>query len=908
MLSMRIALVIATFSFAVSSRAADPKIEFFENKIRPILVGCQTCHNAAKEKGGLRLTSRAELLKGGDTGPSLDVANFEKSLLLQVVQYDGDIKMPPKGKLSDSQIAELKAWVKAGAVWPDDRAVIASSIAKEMDVRTLAAGHWSFRPIANPTAPIANIANPIDSFLRAKLDAAGLKPASPATKRTLIRRLTFDLIGLPPTPAEIDAFLADQSPTAYETCVDRLLASPHYGERWGRHWLDLTRYAETMGHEFDFEIADAWRYRDYAIRAFNADLPYDQFVREQIAGDRLTPRWHPTERTNEALIATGFWHLGEGKHSPVDVRQEQADRIDNMIDVFGKTFLGLTISCARCHDHKFDPLPTRDYYALYGILSSSRYQHAFIDDPAKIDSLLDKLKTARGEVNEPSPAEVAPSKEYANWLANSRSFESFGADWNMRWPTTGHAFRLTDRAPHSGRESSVLRGTLRSPTFKTESRFVSVRVAGRHSRINLILDNFQLIQDPIYGGLRKGIDHGEEYQWVVFDLGMWPNHNAYLELIDDDKGYLSILEARFSDSPPPAAPKRHAKLPKALPELEAKLAEVRRAPAMADGTGLNERVFVRGNHKAPGIMAERCNLELFRKPDAKSPPQGSGRLELANEVTTLANPLFARVYVNRVWHHHFGVGLVPSTDDFGKQGQAPSHSELLDWLATTFANDGWSTKRLHKRILLSDAYRMSSQPHAETAAKAATVDPQNRLLHKANVQRLEAEAIRDAILAVSGQLDRKMGGPSVMPYLTEHMIGRGRPGSSGPLDGSGRRSIYMGVRRNFLNPLFVAFDYPTPFTTIGRRGTSNVPAQALVLLNNPFAIQQAEIWSKATASSPEERVRKMYITAFGRTATEAELSAALAFVAEQTKESSEPQAWADFAHTLFNAKEFLFIE
>jgi hypothetical protein len=412
---------------------------------------------------------------------------------------------------------------------------------------------------------------------------------------------------------------------------------------------------------------------------------------------------------------------------------------------------------------------------------------------------------------------------------------------------------------------------------------------------------------------------------MVFDLKMWKGQPAYLELLDDGAGYVAIREAWISDSPPPADPVERVPLPElpstgkpevmALVEriraLEAKVPTPHRVPAMRDGTGIDEHIFVRGSHKNLGALAPRAFLAAFGKPPFRE--AGSGRLELAKDLIEPSNPLVARVLVNRLWKHHFGEGIVRSPDDFGLQGQRPTHPELLDWLASEFTKS-WSLKRLHRLMLLSTAYRQSSRATPEQGARAVTADPLNKLLHRQNVQRLEAEAIRDAMLLVSGRLDPTMEGPSVLSHLTEYQVGRGKP-ASGPLDGNGRRSIYLAVRRNFLNPMFTAFDYPTPFTTIGRRTVSNVPAQALVLLNNPFVLQQAERWAKRTLAAPGQtdaaRIRGMYESAFGRPPDESELKLSLGFLAEQAREygkASDPRGWSDLAHVLFNSKEFIFIE
>ena len=488
-----------------------------------------------------------------------------------------------------------------------------------------------------------------------KLREKGLSFAPPAEKRVLLRRVYFDLIGLPPTAEEISRFLKDDSPDAFERVVDRLLASPHYGERWGRHWLDLVRYAETQGHEFDYDIADAWRYRDYVVRAFNADLPFNEFLTEHIAGDLLAqPRRNAKDGTNESLVATGFWWLGEAKHSPVDSRAEYADKIDNQIDVFGKAVLGLTVACARCHDHKFDAISTKDYYSLFSVLASSRFNRADIDDPAPTVKILDELRRLRGEWPKRS---ADPEHRLAR---KATAFESFGDGWRSRWDACGLAFRPEAGAgfPHSGQEVRKLEGSLRSPTFTIDKPYLAIRVAGRESQARVILNGLHLIQEPIYGGLAKKVAHGDELRWLVFDLKMWKGQPAYLELLDDGPGYVAIREAWFADTQPPADAVERVPVPEYASdrarELEAKISAPRRAPSMRDGTGINERVFVRGSHKILGVEAPRGFLEAFGKPAFTS--SGSGRLELARRLTDPANPLVARVIVNRLWKHHFGEG------------------------------------------------------------------------------------------------------------------------------------------------------------------------------------------------------------------------------------------------------------
>lgn len=1238
-------------------------VEFFEKSVRPLLVNnCYKCHSIQKQKGGLRLDSRAAVLKGGDSGPAAVPGEPAKSLLMEVLSYDPfSYQMPPDGKLKPEQIAVMTKWVKLGLPWPKSeqvQGVVAK--AQEFDLQRRAAEHWCWQPLAEVEPPEVKDArwcrNKVDRFILARLEAAGLSPAPEADKLTLLRRVSFDLTGLPPTPQQIEEFLADQSPNAYDKLVQRLLANPHYGERWARHWLDLVRYADTLGHEFDFAIPLAYKYRDYVIRAFNDDVPYDQFVLEHIAGDLLTePRWHPTERYNESVIATGFWHLGEGKHSPVDIREEEANRIDNQLDVLSKAFLGLSVGCARCHDHKFDAISTKDYYALAGYLQSSRYSEAFIDHPQLFKPHVNKLKELKqaerhivvehlqqefGEglqrlrselraaravlTGEPVRQGQAPRRDilfddfeqdsYQKWTAEGTAFGDrpnrlplldyqgdvqahgrgllnshshwkagqrhvgdkftgklisepfpvsrryirlligggahqgktcvnlyvegklvgsltggnenrlqpahfevgrfagktaylevvdqvtdgwgnigldhivfsdflpgqrdvadyaqaykvdagrlsrwvkllrqaaglpqhplhrlaelmvaadsaavlkqwqgqlqatdrpeasgeilfadfsaeggFGNRWaDSDWFVSGWAFGegptpvgdVRATAPlrlspgglaDSGRLSPQLQGILRSPTFEITTDRIHYRVAGGGGRIRLIIDGFQIIRNPIYGGLQVGVGHGQEFRWISQNVSMWKGHTAYVEFLDEGDGFLAVEKIVFSDrqsvssnskaadrsDPTQAGPFSRAELMRhspgssdALAALAARsfqqiagrmakapnrrdvaiinvlvaarlapanqmpdqladlrrsqeavakhLPKPRRALALVDGTGEDERVFIRGNHRTLGPVVGRRFLEALNGADQPVPNQGSGRLALARRMVDDSNPLLPRVLVNRLWHHHFGRGIVPTVDDFGRMGQKPSHPLLLDWLARNFRNEGWSIKQLHRLILTSSTYRMASRPRPA----GQRLDPTNELLHHWPVKRLEGEAIRDAMLAVAGRLNDKMYGPGVLPHLTPFMEGRGRP-RSGPLDAEGRRSLYISVRRNFLTPMLLVFDYPTPFTAIGSRGTTNVPAQALTLLNDPFVIQQADRWGQRIAKeqgTATDHIQRMYLKALGRAATKQEVTSTLAYLREITNtaegEAIPTEGWQELAHVLMNMKEFIFL-
>ncbi|WP_435016403.1 PSD1 and planctomycete cytochrome C domain-containing protein [Tundrisphaera sp. TA3] len=936
----------------------DPaEAEAFERQVRPLLASrCQSCHGPEKAKGGLRLDRRDGAMKGGDTGPAIVPGKPGESPLIDAINY-GELQMPPKSKLPAEEIAILTRWVERGAIWPDGDRPDTPGPAPAFDLAARAKAQWSFQPVADARPPAVRdeawSAHPVDRFLLAKLEEKGLKPAGDVDRTTLIRRLTFDLIGLPPTAEEVDAFLADASPDADAKVVERLLASPHYGERWARHWLDLARFAETSGHEFDYDIPEAYRYRDYAIRAFNADLPYDRFLVEQVAGDLVPdPRRNPADGMNESVVGTGFWRLHEGVHSPVDLREDAATRIDNQIDVLGKAVLGLTVACARCHDHKFDPISTRDYYALSGYLASSRHQLAFLDPPDRIAARVAKLEAIRADLAAklgPPPAPPAPAPR------SDEVFEDFSGPDYGGWWATGDAFgpgptaegairvvpgvgRLPAGVAHSGAISDRLRGALRSRTFTLAKGKVHVLAAGRHGRINLVIDGFEKIRSPIYGELTVAVNHGDDFRPITLDVAPWIGRPAYLEFSDGaaadftgsqsaippGDGFIAVAEVRFSDGPPAFPP---LPLPDPIPAervadfapqvaayraIEAEIPEPTLASALADGTGIDDRVHIRGSASSLGEAVPRRFLEAIAGPAPSGSPEGSGRLELARRIADPANPLTARVLVNRLWHHHFGRGIVASVDDFGVMGQAPTHPELLDFLASEFVRSGWSIKAMHRLIVGSRAYRMDSRPDPEADGR----DPVNALWHRREVRRLEAEAIRDAILAVSGRLDRTLYGPGVAPHLTSFMEGRGRPARSGPLDGDGRRSVYLTVRRNFLSPMLLAFDFPTPASSMGRRNTSNVPAQALTLLNDPFLDQQAALWAERARPDPAApigpSVVAMYRAAFGRPPGPDELAAAAGFIqGRQPATGDDPKgrlaAWADLGHVLWNVKEFTFI-
>jgi cytochrome c553 len=910
---------------------AGPAEEFFEQRIRPLLAAkCHECHGTKTATSGLRLDTREGARRGGTRGPAVVPGRPDVSVLLRAVSYeDPDLKMPPTGRLSDQQIADLGEWVRLGA--PDPRDENAPPPVSAGPNRALR--HWAYQPYKGHPAPRVRDgrwpANWIDRFVLAKLEAKRLRPAPPADRRTLIRRLTFDLTGLPPAPAEVEAFVRDKSPRAYEKLVDRLLASPHYGERWARHWLDLARYAETDGHEFDREKPNAWRYRDYLIRAFNADVPYDQLVREHLAGDLVTNiRYTPDGRLAESPLGTSFYALGEERNAADDLAEVRMEKIDNQIDAIGKTFLGLTIACARCHDHKFDPISTRDYYAMAGVVGSKQVLQASLDSP-------DAARQAAEWVNELAAlqreiaAKITPARPALNRL-KPREGDIVIADFGIAepvgqapggWRADGPAFaRLFQWGV-----PPELTGFLTSKTFRASKAFLHVRLAGAADstsarqpgrlRVSLVGDGRDLAITP---------DPSGKFTWKTSGLGKMLGELAFIEIADrNPNGQIIVDKIVLSDSRTPPEMEGEPAEPAAIPvEPDAELGVLlgRRAALLArmpepayglvcvEDAPRNMRLHRGGNHKNLGEEIPRGAPSLFDA-GADGFAEGSGRLALARALTDPKNPLTARVMVNRIWRRHFGEGLVRTPDNFGLTGERPTHPELLDTLAARFLEGGWSIKKLQKEIAMTASYRMSSRADA----RAEAIDPDNRLLHHMPVRRLEAESIRDAILAVSGALDPKMYGPSVPPHISEYQDGRGKP-PTGPLDGDGRRSIYVGVRRNFLPPLLVAFDYPMTVSTIGRRGVSTVPSQALALMNNEFVIKQAARWADSLQSAaPDDlsRIRLMFAAAYGRPAGPEEVQRALKFLDEQEKryESADARfrAAADLAHVIFNSKEFIFI-
>jgi len=1033
----------------VADEFSAEQIEFFEKQIRPLLVQhCYECHSgqSAKLQAELRVDFRDALLQGGDSGAAIVAGNADDSLLMHSIRYES-YEMPPKGKLSDDEIALFQRWIDDGAAWPDEPPPEIGSHGNKFDLAERKESHWAWRPIQPTDPPKVNNADwptsSIDHYILRGLEDAGLKPAAPIDRRGLIRRLSFDLTGLPPTPDQVEAFVADSSPDAIQRLVDSMLESQHYGERWGRHWLDLVRYAESRGHEFDFDAVNAYQYRDYVIRAFNADVPYDQFVTEHLAGDLVDePRLNHELGFNESILGTGFWFLGEWVHSPVDIRKDEADRFDNMIDVMSKTFLGLTVACARCHDHKFDAITTADYYALSGFLQSSDFRQVrfeTIETDRDVSKRLAQLDSEYRSIITAAMTAALPEELKTEWLSltekngdhetNGQPVDQedsgvlavttssdhasaviadpavlvdyatiseddliqdgfiFGrrvlrpGDLSLASTPDGIRVRVNSQfaagsdhfwdglrshsehgVQHRGRlgDMATAGRTLRTPTVKVDDGSVAIRVRGT-GHVIACVDSHRLVLGPLHGETVAHFNSPEAWTWVGLNLNRYVGHDLHFEFVPDEGATVSIAVVTQGVSEPwksdfesreSARTAIATKLDHWFDSLQAKAAgqkseetdtqdsneyettivnaihawsearadlrtqvrfDSRLAMAMMDISGQDDRVLVRGSASNPGPAVPRRFLSAI---DGENPivrTTRSGRLELATRINDPKNPQASRVIVNRIWHHLLGRGIVPTPDDFGVLGQMPTHPELLDHLASQFISNGRSIKQMIRSIVLSQTYQMSGQSDPEAVA----LDPKNLLWHHREPKRLDGEAIRDQLLALSGRLDPRPFGESVPVHLTTFMEGRGRPGASGAADGDGRRSVYLAVRRNFLSPFMLAFDAPVPFSTMGKRNVSNVPAQSLILMNDPFVVDQATKWARRTiAEVPPEsladandvvhaRIRRMYETAFARPPSDQEAELLVRFL--DSNEQPDESRWADLAHALINTKEFIFL-
>jgi hypothetical protein len=973
-------------------------LDFFEKKIRPVLVDrCYSCHSAdaKKLKGALLVDSRDGLLKGGDTGPSVVPGDPGKSLLIKAIGYkDEDLKMPPKGRLAPEVVADFAAWVKRGAPDPRSKGVVAAPAKKEISIEA-GRKYWAFQPIRTPEPPAvkSRTLTPVDAFVYANLEAAGIAPNGPASKRRLIRRATLDLLGIPPTPEEVEAFVADATPDAMAKLVSRLLERPEYGERWARHWLDVARFAESHGFEQDYDRENAFHYRDFLIQAFNRDLPFDRFARWQIAGDELAPD-DPL-----AWMATGFLGAGAFPTQLTETEFESAryDELDSMASTTSSAFLGLSIGCARCHDHKFDPFPSRDYYRIVSTFTTTIRSMAEL----AMDPEGDKAALAKWEQEHPPlvaafqkfEREELPAR-FQKWLASKPWEKEGAAAWTLLdlvetksqggatfKPQSDGSVLATGENPKNDRWTFKARTAQAITAIRLEAlKDASLKKGGpgRADNGNFALSDFRLTvagkpvkltagkvtfqQNASNLSAASSVDADKVSGWAV-DPQFGKDHAAVFELDAPAGPGALVFEFEFNNNaqhsigrprlsvttrPAPVALEGDSK-PQAITELYESLRagtapdaaalaiyartdpealKLRKAvethlaakPAPkvtkvlvavdglkplkhhADDRGFphfykETFVLARGDvNKKQGVAPQGFLQVLMRAPEQEKrwisdPPAGSRtpqrRSALATWLTDVdagAGALVARVIVNRLWAQHFGRGIVATPNDFGVQGEPPSHPELLEWLAAELIRNGWRLKPIHKLLMTSAVYLES----ADLVAESAKRDPDNRLLWRRDPRRLEAEAIRDSLLDVGGLLDRRMYGPGT---LDENMT---------------RRSIYFFIKRSRLIPTMMVFDAPEPLASQGGRPTTTIAPQALLFMNSPL------VRKAATGLAKQGSIVEIYRRALGRPPTGNELRAGAAFLIRQgesyAKDGRPDASLVDFAQAVLCLNEFVYVD
>lgn len=782
----------------VCANGDSAKIEFFEKRVRPALAKyCYECHSAKSEKvkGGLFLDTKTGIRKGGEIGPAIVPGDLRESLLIEAIHWKNeDLQMPPKKKLPDAIVKVLEDWVRMGA--PDPRT--GQTVVKdEIDIEE-GKKFWAFQPLVREEPKVRNqkwSRSPIDRFVEAGFEAKGLSPAPDADKATLIRRVFFDLTGLPPVPDQLEGFLANDDPDAFEQVVDRLLASPQFGVRWGRHWLDVARYAESNGMERNAAFPHAWRFRDYVVDSFNEDKPFDQFVREQVAGDLL-----PGKTTDERIVATGFLAMGPKSLNNRNTAEFKMDLVDEQIDVTTRAFMGLTVACARCHDHKFDPIATEDYYSMAGIFKSTHALFGGSGSGVRQTTKLIELQDGRKEPGEPK----------------------------------------TDYAKLIGANQAELR------SLNKKVAVIKKELKGKYK------------EDPIY---QETVSMIKKTQAVV--------------------------------------KKNRAKLAKSKKQTGSL------AMGAREGKPENAKVHIRGNIATLGKVVPRGFPQVLDFSDMQIDPAQSGRLQLAEWIADPANPLTPRVLANRVWHHLFGRGIVRTVDNFGQTGERPSNFPLLDYLATRFVENGWSVKKLVREVVLSRAYQLSSI-HDPANAK---IDPDNAFFWKMNQRRLDAESMRDAMLAVSGRLILSPAEGSPVQNMDGN-LGRNvkqlEELRKAKLD---NRSIYLPVVRQAIPNVLKTFDFAEPSIIVGRRDVTTVPTQALFLLNSDFVITQSKALAEGLAQvRKEDQINHAFRLLFARPPTSGEKIRTQSFLDDCMKyEDSELQAWTTVCQALLASAEFRYL-
>lgn len=929
---------IVAFALAPAIRAADPtpeQADFFEKKIRPALTEhCYSCHSAdaqakKKLKGGLALDTRDGVRVGGDSGPAVVPGKPADSILVQTIKYNTDLKMPPKGKLPDAVIADLETWVKMGA--PDPRTAVGPKKQVGLSIEE-GRKFWAFQPPTNPAVPSTKDAawptSNIDRFVLAKLEAKGLKPAADADKATLARRVYFDLTGLPPTPGQIDEFVKNPDPEAFEKLVDSLIASKAFGERWGRHWLDVARFAESTTLR-GFVYKEAWRYRDYVIDSFNHDVPFDRFIREQIAGD-LLPAADPATRQRQVVAGT-FLTLGNTNFEEQDRKQLRMDVVDEQLDVISKGFLAQTVTCARCHDHKFDPIPQKDYYALAGILRNASATVPFTNiskwievplpvEPGREEELkkheeavaalqakIKAAKTVAGTKPVPNKGPVAvkdvpgfviddaKAKKVGEWKF-SKLNNTFVGDGYVHDENTGKGEKtitFDPDVPMTGKYEVLLAyspGTSRADN-------VPVTVFSAEGEKQLTIDMKKT--PPIDGhfvslGVFRFEKDGQSFVIVS-------NEGTKGHVTADAVTFVAPGGMKKDPGEKPTKPEK----PEESGTLKALEAELKKLEAsgpkrpMAMGvveekTPEDAKINIRGIVHNTGAVVPRGVLQVATRGAMPSfPKDSSGRKELAEWIAAKENPLTARVYANRAWHWLFGAGIVRTVDNFGTTGEKPSNPELLDHLAARFVAEGWSVKKLVREIVLSRTYRQSATGDSATVS----ADPENLLFGHANRRRIEAECIRDGMLLVSGKLTDHNSGPTFPANTASDYAHKS------VLD---VRSVYLPAFRNSVPELIQAFDPADPSMVTGKRNTSTVAPQAMFLMNHPFVAEQAKAAATkliAEKLDSDSGITKVYRQTLGREPSASERAIAVKYL----KGKDPTLAWGALYHTLFASAEFRFI-
>ena len=880
--------------------------EFFEKKVRPLLaVKCAECHGEKVQSADVDFRDPATVIG------KVAIAGDESSPLIRAVRYESRIKMPPTSKLAEEEIEVLIDWVRMGAPWPSSDVPLPAP-----EEEAVSSDHWSFQPVADLSPPDVRgqswARNDVDRFILAKLEAAGLQPAPEAPKATLLRRAKFDLLGLPPTIEEIERFQRDTEPGAFARLVDKLLASPHYGERWGRRWLDAARYADSMGVDEDNLYEHAWRYRDYVIDAFNRDLPYDRFVREQIAGD-LLPAENPGEINVRGMIATGFLALGPKALAQRDPVQKKYDVVDEQIDTTSKAFLGLTIACARCHDHKFDPISTKDYYALAGIFAGTKsYDDWRSDDSRGYTCLLVRPQVYNAYRRRAERAEqwkqiqeMAEEAAVARYLLEgpSRRFADYMLAAGVAAARSGLDAQTAAWFAEYLQPRPILRPHLAAWRDAPDAQKASVAAAYREELRGTLGERAEIAD----AWLEKAMAAAREGERAP-ELPDLPTSLLYEEMADKGAPYdidAKDEAAKFGEEDRA----RLAALAERVEEAEAAVVfpEPPLANCVAEGEAVNQRIFIRGNHRNLGEpVSKRFPLALRGGGGEQTPfESGSGRLELARWLGSAANPLSARVMVNRIWSGHFGQGIVRTPNNFGLMGERPTHPELLDWLAARFVENGWSMKRMHRLIMTSAAYRMSSV----VSEQAWTQDPGNKLLSRFKRRRLTFEEMRDGYLAAAGMLDPTVGGKTALgPWRLEDYDNR----RLDP-DAAVRRSIYMPLRRGKLPLLLALFDFgDAARASKGKRSVTNTAPQALYAMNSGFADRAAAGMAQRLLRS-SDRLKVAYELLYARPPNEWERGRMQdflsTFAARQTS-SERPQeaAWKSLCKMLLASNEFHYVD